>query len=398
MKILQVCSKIPYPSKDGGSMAMNILTEGLMANGNQVTVLAMSTPKSFIKSNEVNPDYQTKTNFQTVFIDTSIKPLDAFFNLFSRKSYNIIRFYSKEFERALEALLIKEKFDIIHLETLWVTPYVEAIRKKTKAKIVYRSHNVEYRIWERLATISENPLKKKYLQLLAARLKKYEVSMLSKYDAIASITELDITTYKKLGCTLPMKHIPFGVSIAKYIPQRAEIEFPSLFHIGSMDWMPNDEAIKWFLKKIWPTIHTKFPNLNLYLAGRNMPTWLAELKMTNVIVLGEVEDQLAFMNSKSVMIVPLQSGGGMRIKIIEGMALAKTIVSTSIGAEGIASEDKVNILLADTEIEFEQAIENCITNKAVTETIGKNARMLIENKYDNEKICKHLLEFYLTLN
>lgn len=398
MKILQVCSKIPYPSKDGGSMAMNILTEGLMANGNQVTVLAMSTPKSFIKSNEVNPDYQTKTNFQTVFIDTSIKPLDAFFNLFSRKSYNIIRFYSKEFERALEALLIKEKFDIIHLETLWVTPYVEAIRKKTKAKIVYRSHNVEYRIWERLATISENPLKKKYLQLLAARLKKYEVSMLSKYDAIASITELDITTYKKLGCTLPMKHIPFGVSIAKYIPQRAEIEFPSLFHIGSMDWMPNDEAIKWFLKKIWPTIHTKFPNLNLYLAGRNMPTWLSELKMTNVIVLGEVEDQLAFMNSKSVMIVPLQSGGGMRIKIIEGMALAKTIVSTSIGAEGIASEDKVNILLADTEIEFEQAIENCITNKAVTETIGKNARMLIENKYDNEKICKHLLEFYLTLN
>lgn len=379
-------------------MAMNILTEGLMANGNQVTVLAMSTPKSFIKSNEVNPDYQTKTNFQTVFIDTSIKPLDAFFNLFSRKSYNIIRFYSKEFERALEALLIKEKFDIIHLETLWVTPYVEAIRKKTKAKIVYRSHNVEYRIWERLATISENPLKKKYLQLLAARLKKYEVSMLSKYDAIASITELDITTYKKLGCTLPMKHIPFGVSIAKYIPQRAEIEFPSLFHIGSMDWMPNDEAIKWFLKKIWPTIHTKFPNLNLYLAGRNMPTWLSELKMTNVIVLGEVEDQLAFMNSKSVMIVPLQSGGGMRIKIIEGMALAKTIVSTSIGAEGIASEDKVNILLADTEIEFEQAIENCITNKAVTETIGKNARMLIENKYDNEKICKHLLEFYLTLN
>ena len=93
----------------------------------------MFEPKSFIKSNEVNPDYQTKTNFQTVFIDTSIKPLDAFFNLFSRKSYNIIRFYSKEFERALEALLIKEKFDIIHLETLWVTPYVEAIRKKTKA-------------------------------------------------------------------------------------------------------------------------------------------------------------------------------------------------------------------------------------------------------------------------
>jgi glycosyltransferase involved in cell wall biosynthesis len=398
MKILQVCSKIPYPSKDGGSIAMNTLTEGLIECGNQVTVLAMSTHKSFIKPEELDHHYQKKTAFQTVFIDTAIKPLAAFVNLFSQKSYNISRFYSKEFEKTLDNLLTKENFDIVQLETLWVTPYVETIRKKTKAKIVYRSHNVEYIIWERLAAIAENPLKKIYLQLLAGRLKKYEVDMLNKYDAIACITELDINIFKKLGCSVPMIHTPFGIPLANYQPEQISIEFPSIFHIGAMDWMPNEEAIKWFLKKIWPTIHTKFPNLNLYLAGRNMPVWLLELKIKNVIVVGEVADQVAFMNSKSIMIVPLQSGGGMRVKIIEGMALAKTVISTSIGAEGIAYEDQINILLADTETEFEQAIENCINNKTYTEDIGKNARILIENKYDNQKICKRLMEFYQTLN
>jgi glycosyltransferase involved in cell wall biosynthesis len=122
------------------------------------------------------------------------------------------------------------------------------------------------------------------------------------------------------------------------------------------------------------------------------------LKMKNVLIEGEVSDSVKFMNSKSIMIVPLQSGGGMRVKIIEGMALAKTIISTSIGAEGIAYENNVNLLIADTEIAFEQAIMQCITDKAFSDTIGKNARTLIETKYDNRKICGRLFEFYQTLN
>lgn len=397
MKILQVCSKIPYPSKDGGSIAMNILTEGLMACGNQVTVMAMRTPKNNVKDDEIDPGYRKKTSYRSVFIDTSVRPLHAFFNLFSGKSYNISRFYSKAFDEELKKLLLSENFDIVQLETLWVTPYVETIRKNAKAKIIFRSHNVEYVIWQRLAQITINPLKKGYLALLAARLKKYEINMLNKYDGIACITELDALKFKTWGCRIPVIHIPFGIHINDYKITGKPVS-PSLFHIGAMDWMPNEEAIKWFLKTIWPKIHLKYPDLNLYLAGRNMPDWLLELKIKNVVVLGEVRDSLNFINSNSVMIVPLQSGGGMRIKIIEGMALEKTIISTTIGAEGIACEDKVNILIANTENEFEQAIDLCISNKELSDTIGKNARKLIENKYDNRKICERLSEFYQTLN
>lgn len=397
MKILQICSKIPFPPKDGGSIAMDILTHGLIECGNEVKVLAINTPKHFINEADINSEYKNKTSYQLVFIDTSVKPLDAFLNLFSSKSYNITRFYSKEFEKVLIELLSSQKYDVVQLETLWVAPYVEIIRKHSKAKIVLRSQNVEYAIWERLAEASGNPLKKAYLKLLAKRLKKYELGMLNKYDGIATITELDAVSFKNSGCKSPIIHIPFGIDTKKYKADTSTTEFPSVFHIGAMDWMPNSDAVKWFLEKVWEKVQIQHPNVKLYLAGRNMPDWMKQLKMKNVVVEGEVEDSHKFINSKSIMIVPLTSGGGMRVKIIEGMALGKTIISTAVGAEGIDYENNKNILIANTETEFIEALNKCISDRSFSDNLAQNAKSLVENKYDNLKICKKLSDFYQTL-
>lgn len=397
MKILQICSKIPFPPKDGGSIAMNILTHGLINAGNQVHVLAVNTPKHFIKDEDIDSDYRKKTNYRSVFIDTSVKRLDAILNLFSDKSFNIIRFYSSDFEKILIKQLQKEQYDIIHLETLWVTPYLDAIRKNSKAKIVLRSQNVEFMIWERLAEDAGSPLKKMYLKLLSKRLKKYEVGLLNKYDAIATITELDSIVFKKLGCTIPIIHVPFGIDLEKYKIDTSNLEKPSVFHIGAMDWRPNADGINWFLKNVWMSVLSKHPSIKLYLAGRNMPDWLMQLKMDNVVICGEVPDSHKFINSKSIMIVPLTSGGGMRVKIIEGMAFGKTIVSTTVGAEGIDYENGKNILIANSENEFVQAIHKCLDDIKFSDAIGKNARTLVETKYDNQLICNKLSDFYKSL-
>jgi len=397
MKILQVCSKIPFPPKDGGSIAMNILTHGLINAGNTVHVLAVNTPKHFIKDGDIDALYRKLTSYRSVFIDTSIKPVDAILNLFSSESYNIIRFYSKDFEKVLIERLQSEAYDVIQLETLWVTPYVDVIRKYSKAKIVLRSQNVEYMIWERLAADAANPIKKIYLKLLAGRLKKYELNLLNKYDAIATITELDTVVFKKMGCTIPVIHVPFGIDLEKYKMDDSALEKPSVFHIGAMDWRPNADGINWFLKNVWVDVVAKNPTVKLYLAGRNMPDWLMNLKMQNVVIEGEVSDSHAFINSRSVMIVPLTSGGGMRVKIIEGMAFGKTIISTAVGAEGIEYENGVNLLIANTESEFIDAIHSCLNNTAFSDSLGKNARKLVESKYDNQIICTKLSAFYLSL-
>ncbi len=397
MRILQICSKMPFPPKDGGSIAMNILTDGLIKCGHTVKVLAVNTPKHFIKEDDIDIEYRKRTAFQSVYIDTDVKPMDALLNLFSNKSYNIIRFYSKEFENTLIDILSKQEFDIIHLETLWVAYYVDTIRKYSKAKIVLRSQNVEYVIWERLAEASSNFVKKWYLKLLSERLKKYELSMLNKYDGIATITDIDAKAHQKLGCSLPIITIPFGIDVSKYKEDKSTTESPSVFHIGAMDWMPNADGIKWLLESVWPKVIVKHPTVNLYLAGRNMPDWLKQLSTPNVLVLGEVEDSHLFINSKSIMVVPLTSGGGMRVKIIEGMALGKTIVSTSIGAEGIDYENSKDILIADTADEFVEAIHMCLSDKIYADTVARNARTLVEKKYDNIKICEQLTDFYKSL-
>ncbi len=398
MNILQICNKVPFPPKDGGCIAMNNLTQGLTDEGHIVKVLSVNTLKHFIDIQKLPPDYRSKTNIEAVFIDTEIKIADAFLNLFTNRSYNIERFYSKVFENKLVAILKSERFDIVQLEGLYVSMYVDIIRKYSRAKIVLRAHNIEYEIWERAALLAKNPIKRAYLNLLTKRLKHYEISALHTFDAVASITKKDEKHYKDAGFVKAIETFPFGIDLKKSFENNSNNEeFPSIFHIGAMDWQPNIEGVNWFLNNVWGKLHLKHPDLKFYLAGRNMSAELKQLKMPNVIINGEVENAGEFIQSKGIMIVPLLSGGGMRVKIIEGMALGKTIVTTSIGAEGIDYENNINCIQADDADEFAEAVSKCISDKKFYNEIGKNAKILALKQYNNADICKRLIKFYKSL-
>jgi polysaccharide biosynthesis protein PslH len=394
MKILQICNKVPFPPNEGGSIAMNLITEGLLKAGHHVKVLAINTRKHFIEINDLPDDYRKNTSIEAVFIDTSVKPFNAFLNLFTSKSYNIERFIHLDFEKKIIEILQSDMYDIIQLETLFVCPYIETIRKYTNAKIIYRAHNVEHLIWKRNFISCKNILKKAYLKLLAKRLKRYEVDILNKVDGIAAITQSDAEFMTDLGCTRPKINIPVGIYLNNISFSNKDYEFPSFFHIGSMNWMPNIEGMKWFITNVWNKFYEQHPHINFYIAGRHMPDYFKNMEGKNIINLGEVDNAYLFMQSKAVMIVPLLSGGGMRVKIIEGMANAKTIITTTIGAEGINYENKKNIFIADTPEEFINAINCCISDKGLINTIGENAKLLIENEYDNDKIIAKLIDFY----
>jgi glycosyltransferase involved in cell wall biosynthesis len=398
MRILQLCHKVPFPPVDGGCIAMNNLTQGLINNGNEVKVLAINTQKHFVDILKLSQEYRNKTNIEVVFVDTRVKMLPALFNLFSTKSYNIQRFYSKQFEQKLIELLNENTYDVVQLESLYVTMYAEAIKKYSKAKIVLRAHNVEYQIWNRVATTTKNTLKKTYLKLLAKRLKAYELSNFSYLDAIASITQQDEMSFKELGFLKPIASFPFGINRAEYNNElKIKCEPNSLFHIGAMDWQPNVDGLIWFVDNVFPLVLKKYQSIKLYIAGRKMPKHIQQLATENIIVMNEVANAKEFMLSKKIMLVPLQSGGGMRVKIIEGMALGKTIISTSIGAEGIDYTNEKNILIADTPKLFADAIAKCVENIAFAEKIAANAQELISKKYDNKIICKNLVQFYKNL-
>ncbi len=394
MRILQICNKPPYPAVDGGAIAMNNTTQGLIANGHEVNVLAITTPKHPVSKKSLPKDYVSKTNFKSVFIDTNIRLKDAFINLFSSKSYNVERFISVNFTIELQKILQENKFDIVIIESLFVTPYISTIKSLSDAKIVLRAHNVEHKIWERISSNTKNPLKKGYLSLLAKRLKNYEVETFEGLDGIATMTKVDENHFKNLGFDKEIKAIPTGYMINSEGELKKGVEENSIFHIASMDWLPNVEGVNWFLDKVWQKIHHKHPEASLYLAGREMPQEFFNLGLKNVNTVGPVESAKEFYLSKKIMIVPVLSGSGMRIKIIEGMALGKVIISTSIGAEGIHCESGKNIIIADTPEEFVDAICKCLSDPEYCEMIGKQAKQLITDEYSNDLISKKMISFF----
>ena len=393
MKILLLCNKPPYPASEGGPMAMNSIITGLLEAGHQVKILAVNSPKYNVNESDIPEEYRKKTGIELINVDLDVKPLKALINLFTRKSYHVERFISKDFKARLAELLQKEHFDVVQLEMLYMAPYVETIRAHSKAMIVLRAHNVEHKIWERIAKETTFFIKRWYINHLANTLKEYELSALETVDGIAAITRKDAAFFRKY-CSKPIIDIPYGVYPEEFTP-KYEIEGqPKFYHIGSMNWMPNEEGIRWFIDEVLPKTVEKVPSFVYHLAGRNMPEWLTTLNNPNVDVIGEVPDAKAFVAENDVAIVPLLAGSGIRIKIIESMAMGKTVITTRVGAEGILYKEDANLIIAENKAKMVEAIRSINANPEIAVRIGHAARKLVEETYDNRKIIARLLMFY----
>lgn len=393
MRILQLTNRVPYPPKDGGAIGILVFTKEFIAAGHEVTMLAMNTPKHYFNCNQLPESIKNKADIQSVDVNTNLSPIGAFIALLKNESYHVSRFISKDYENKLIELLQNNTYDVIQLEGLYLSPYVETIRKYSKALVAFRAHNVEFMIWERNAD-NASGLKKIYLRVLAKQLRKYEIERLNKYDVLLPVTEQDAKEFISVGCRIPI-HVcpaPFDSEINSY-PAHTD-QFPSLFFIGSLDWMPNINGLAWFLKEVWKPIHEKFPELEFHIAGRNMPDEIKKRKEKKLFVHGEVDDAYRFMSNYSIMIVPLFAGSGIRVKIVEAMALGKAIISTEIGAEGIDFTDGENIMIANTINTFIEQISTCVANKEKCITLGSNARKFAEVHFSAKEVAKKRIDFF----
>jgi glycosyltransferase involved in cell wall biosynthesis len=219
------------------------------------------------------------------------------------------------------------------------------------------------------------------------------VDCLSKIDGLIPINRDELKHYERLGYRGPALTIPFGIDPQKYIPNHSTREAKTVFHLGSMDWKPNQEGIKWFLEKVWPLVTKENSELNLHLAGRNMPEWLTNYHGKQVKIDGEVDNALDYIKSKNIMIVPLMSGGGMRVKMVEALALEKPVVSTPIGANGVHVEDGFSAIIASQPRVMAKAILNLAADQDKADAMGKRGRELINDQYNTTKLSKELAAF-----
>jgi glycosyltransferase involved in cell wall biosynthesis len=398
LRILQLCNKAPYPANDGSSIAIYNMAKGLIENNVELYLLTINTKKHFKADENIPDDFKIKSNYISIFRNTNTTVSGAFLNLFSNQSYFVSRFYFSDFDQRLEALLKNNEFDIIQIEGLFMGVYLKTIKKFSSAKIILRAHNIEHFIWERHILNETNIFKKFYLSLQNKKLKQFELKIISAIDAIVPITEFDGIAFKNLGFNKSIFPCITGVDVNHY--QKSEnlpVKAKTIFYFGSMDWLPNQEAVNWFLDNCWDEVHKAVPEAKFIIAGRGMPLGLKYLSKSNVLIIENVKDGKAFFQQNQVMIVPLLSGSGLRIKIIEGMAYGKAIVSTTVGAEGIHYTNNENILIADQPSDFSKAVIKLLNDREMRTNLEKNASALAHSEFDNLKVVANLVEFYKEL-
>ncbi|HEY0977885.1 MAG TPA: glycosyltransferase [Flavobacteriales bacterium] len=396
MRILQLCHKPPFPPVDGGTKAMHNITQGLLDEGHEVKVVCISTPKHPLRPEELPVGYRERTEIEGIFVDTSINAVDAFADLVTADNYNVSRFFSPDLDLLLQRMLARRKFDLIHLESLFMAPYIGTLRRYSKAPIVLRSHNLEHVVQQRIASGERNPLKRPYRKLLARQLRNYEHGTLARVNAVAAISPEDAEHFRRIHPRTPVSVVPFGVDPPAQAPPWNEGPL-RFFHLGSMDWAPNEEGVRWLLREVWPLLIGRHPEARLHLAGNHMPKDLLKAQLAGVSVEGYVHDAQAWMGERQVMVVPLLSAGGMRVKIIEGMALGRCIISTPRGAEGIACTDGHDVLLAKDAAGFAERMAQVLREPELARRVGREARALVVERYSNARSLERLIELYRKL-
>jgi glycosyltransferase involved in cell wall biosynthesis len=388
MRILILTPRLPWPPIDGGRIAMARLAEGLAGAGADVEIVSLNPRKHRVEASAPMP-------LRTVDVDTSRIIAPAIGAISTDVPFVAGRFVSNEFRNALRNALMKFAPDVVQVESPFLLPYVDVVRRESSARVVLRSLNVEFRIWEGLARSERNPLRRMALRRIASSLRAYEIRRLDAVDAIVPISQDDANDFRRLGCTRPIHIVPCGVAVRE-APRDTPIP-NSVGFIGSLDFRPNQDAVEWIVSELWPRVIEHVPEARLSIAGSSAPDWLRR-RMSNIDFRGTVDDATAFMNTMSVMIAPLFAGGGMRIKVLEAMALAKPVVATKLGAGGLDVAHGRDILIAEDAESFADAVARLLCDRQMAARIGNAARETVRSRYDNDVLARGLIRFYVSLS
>lgn len=396
MKVLVLAPRPLWPVRDGGTVATVRCICGLAEAGAIVTVLSMMTEKHHPAADtagEKKPDFPYE--YRTVSVDTSVRPLSLMINLaFSDKPYDLERFRSRDYTSALREMVSAGSFDIIHCEGLVFALYLDEIRQLTSAPVVLRAHNLEHRIREMMADRELSPFRRFYLSNLSRRLKRLEMNAAKRFDALVPISGPDRDWFSRSAKGKPVYLCETGAEEASWFPEPEGVA-PRVGFIGSMNWQPNIDGIRWFIESVWPLVLKEIPEAVLRLAGRDIDAVQYSLPQgRNISCVGEPDDARSFIASNNVMIAPLFAGSGLRIKIIETMSAGRPVVATPVAAEGIETSAGEAMTIATDPGAFSSALVRYLRNPDLRFSSGKAAVELVKDMYDNRTLTAGLLEFY----
>jgi sugar transferase (PEP-CTERM/EpsH1 system associated) len=309
--------------------------------------------------------------------------LDAGRYLADRVPYAVAKYRSTEYRRAVERLLAHGQFDAMVCDFL--VPIVN-LPQHLPCPAVLFTHNVEAEIWRRHSETTRNPVSHFLLAQQWRRMLRFERDALGRFDLVLGVSDADAQTFERLypgALDAPLHVVQTGVDTSFFAPQTGGVKRAHLVFTGSMDWLPNVDAMQYFVREILPLIRSAEPDATLSIVGRSPIPAVKRLALeTGIEITGRVQDVRPHIAEAAVYVVPLRIGGGTRLKIFEAMAMGKAVVSTAIGAEGLPVTAGENIIVADEPESFAKAVINLIRDHQLRQRIETEARRLVVERYD----------------
>lgn len=385
MKILQIATKVPYPQRDGSRVGIFNLTRQYLKHGASVHFAAP------VSDENVDPAFTSLVCFTPLPEIEGYTVVGGIKNLFSANPYNLERYFNEEGLERLSKVYADGSFDIVHIDHLHMSRYGLALKERFGAKVVLREHNFESEIMGRVSMHVGNPLVRFYAGLQYSRMLKLESDVLAKVDVVLPISEADEKKMLKLVPGMKTFVVPAGVDFEKFVPFDSPAPDRVLL-LSSFDWLPNVDSFRFYMKKILPALRRKAPNIRTIIAGKATEKLSPSEIGEGCDVAGYVDDFNEFAAMASIAVIPLRIGSGIRIKLLELMALGMAVVSTSVGAEGIDVEDGKHLLLADSPDEFAEKIVLLNSSPDLRRELGDNARKLVSEKYTWDSVGRRLIE------
>jgi glycosyltransferase involved in cell wall biosynthesis len=387
MRILFLTQVLPYPLDAGPKLRSYYVLRSL-ARQHRVTLL------SFVRDTDTPAAIQHLAQFceriVTVPMNRSRRK-DALAlgrSLLSGQPFLITRDRVPEMEQQILNLVREQPLDAVHADQLWMAPYalfVQQAQPQRPLRLVLDQHNAVYMIPERMAQASRNPLARALLRREARLMRRYELDTCRRFDQVVWVTPDDLRAVRRIGqldgpqSVIPICIDPGSVAVVEPLPVA-----PAVLFVGGMHWPPNAEGVSWFGREIWPLIQDRVPGARFYAVGKAPPPDM--VAVPGVIAPGYVDDPEPTWQKGRAFVVPLLSGGGMRVKILDAWAHGLPVISTTIGAEGIEYRDGENILIADSPQEFARAVSCVLLDAAFAGQLGRNGRRWVEEKYEWRKV------------
>jgi glycosyltransferase involved in cell wall biosynthesis len=371
MKILWICPFFLHPT-DRGAQIRTLGTLKQLHKRHQIHFAALNNPLNLEgpqRSLEYSSRHLAVEHSAPCRKSLAIIPQLAN-SVLSPVPLAVSRYYSVQLKRQIDALIATERYDSIVCDFLAAAPNVPDL-----ASSVLFQHNVETTIWQRHAAQAESLPRKYFFQLQAAKMEAYERKICRAAKHVIAVSEIDASRMKQMFQIDAVTSVPTGVDVEYFAPPAASAHVSDIVFCGSMDWLPNVDAVMHFVSDILPLIRQKLPAATFTIAGRSpdAKVFKAVQGLAGVSVTGKVDDMRPYLWGSKISIVPIRIGGGTRLKIYECMAAGIPVVSTTVGAEGLSYKDGEDIVIADDPGAFASACVRLLSDDAARRAVAGNA-------------------------